>query len=142
MSGHLRYIPHVLALAISAVASSSYALEAISDEEMSSTTGEGLAFLPENFSIIFDPDAYINLIPVGPVSTGNKADVFIYGLAVGKSNIANNTTARTNANLNDTTLSNIVSWGNGSNPWVIRTETVTKPGKEAAEKVMSSLKVA
>lgn len=139
MSGHLRYIPHVLALAISAVASSSYALEAISDEEMSSTTGEGLAFLPENFSIIFDPDAYINYIPVGPVSTGNKADLFIYGLAAGKSNLANNTTARTNANLNDTTVSNITSWGTGSNPWVIRTETVTKPGFNTASEARAIL---
>lgn len=130
MSGHLRYIPHVLALAISAVASSSYALEAISDEEMASTTGEGLAFLPENFSIIFDPDAYINLIPVGPVSTGNKADVFIYGLAVGKSNVAagTNRNSTNNSITNDTTVSNITSWGTGTNPWVIRTETVDKPG--------------
>ena len=44
MSGHIRYIPHVLALAISAVASSSYALEAISDQEMSDIVGQALFY--------------------------------------------------------------------------------------------------
>lgn len=133
MSGHFRYIPHVLALAISAVASSSYALEAISDEEMSDTTGEGLAFLPENFSIVFDPNAYINLIPVGPVTTGNKADIFLYGLALGKSNVAatalRNQPSPTidNRITNDTTVSNISSWGTGVNPWLFRTTTITAP---------------
>ncbi len=78
-----------LTLLSAAMAMPAYALETISDSDMSDATGEGVAFIPQNFRMIFQgasaPDAtgavtaasladrtldtgYIRVIPVGPLS--------------------------------------------------------------------------
>lgn len=129
MSGHIRYIPHVLALAISAVASSSYALEAISDQEMSDTTGEGLAFLPEGFKIVMeDADtSYINLIPRGetkdpdgaggPLVAPNRADLYMRNLSI----------TRDDETLTRASNALIRSWGSGANPFYLSVRSETRP---------------
>ena len=105
-----------------------YALEALEDEVMSEATGEGIAFLPENFSIKFDPLAYVRAIPRGVPSAGLKhADVYWYGLSLGAADTVTGATPATILS-NATNLSNlsslnagaITSWGNAANPWVMR----------------------
>lgn len=79
---------------------------------------------------------YINYVPVGPLSvaaadtSGNgtvgpedkavgKADIFLYGLALSKSDgDANSRIANT------ATAAAISSWGTGANPWVFKVKTV------------------
>ena len=105
-----------------------YALEALEDETMSETTGEGIAFLPENFSIKFDPLAYVRAIPRGVPAAGLKhADVYWYGLSLGASDAVTGATpaailsdATNLANLSSLNAGNIASWGAEANPWVLR----------------------
>lgn len=123
-----RTLPRVLALVASiAAAQSAFALQAISDDEMAGATGEGIAFLPENFSMVFDPTTYINLIPRGPTLAGtDKADLFVYGVSVGASNSGKDEdTARTLAELNDTRVAPVRSFGTANNPWLLRSFTPT-----------------
>lgn len=127
---------------------SSFALEALSDESLSSTTGEGVAFVPQDASFVFQGEkaastdlnnraqdtGYIHLIPVGPLTTTvqdtnkdgvvngsdhsvGKADLFVYGLALSKSD--GNQNSRIAAN----TASAIKSWGTATNPWILKVET-------------------
>lgn len=117
-----------------AVSSQALALEAISDEELSVTTGEGIAFLPENVSLrmngadtnnsgagTFDT-GYIRIIPVGPLtpaaaaSGAGKGDVFLYGLAISKGN-------RDFNNRLSATDPLIGSWGTAINPWLLAVKT-------------------
>ncbi|MDP9804880.1 hypothetical protein [Acinetobacter calcoaceticus] len=80
---------------------------------------------------------YINYVPVGPLSvaaadtSGNgsvgpedravgKADIFLYGLALSKSDgDANSRIANTSA------AAAISNWGTGANPWIFKVQTAT-----------------
>lgn len=111
-----------------------FALQEISDEGLSQTTGEGIAFLPENFSMVMqkaENDAakwdhtdrsldtgYIRYIPVGPLSnmaptTAGKADLYLYGLAISKGD----------NDLNNRLGGVIGSWGTAENPWLFKVQT-------------------
>ena len=125
-----------------AVSSQALALEAITDEELSVTTGEGIAFLPENVSLrmngadtnnsgagTFDT-GYIRIIPVGPLtpaaaaSGAGKGDIFLYGAAISQSAQAYGA-ARTTTDSNTRFSGLIDSWGTAENPWVLKVETQT-----------------
>lgn len=141
-----------LAVSLSLVSPHLFALESLDDASLASSTGEGIAFLPENFSMIMqapnntNPNAaylanrandtgYIRIIPVGPLTTeatnsgAGKADVFLYGLGLSESD-KDIATARTAADLNTRFGSTanpqgnpIDSWGTGANPFVIKVFT-------------------
>lgn len=141
-----------LAVAISAVISGqALALEAISDEDMSAATGEGIAFLPEDFSVRLNgadntnggtgtPDTgYIRIIPVGPLTLAaqdtnrdgvvnasdnpvGKGDIFLYGAAISQSNQAHGAT-RTSADWNSRFGRGIDTWGTAANPFLLRVAT-------------------
>jgi hypothetical protein len=128
---------------------SAFALQELSDDGLSETTGEGIALLPQDTYMIFrgaganeatplagtdgiagNPDdrlndtGYIRYIPVGPLTSeastagAGKADLFLYGLAVSKSdNNTNTRIASTAAN------ASIKSWGTASNPWLLKAST-------------------
>lgn len=117
-----------------------FALQEISDEGLSQTTGEGIALLPENFSFRFNgadtansgAGTYgagsIRLIPVGPLSETatakgyKKADAWLYGLSLSQSN-KNVGTAIDGSDWGTLYGRPIDSWGSASNPWVIKTLT-------------------
>ncbi|MFC2996102.1 hypothetical protein ACFODO_12655 [Acinetobacter sichuanensis] len=134
---------------------SCFALEALTDENLSESTGEGIAFLPENVKMVFQAandglvDAkadwadrkkdtgLIRMIPVGPLTTvaanagAKKADIFLYGLAL----------SRTDGNLNSR-FSNIgASSGSESNPWVMSVETQSIPNFAGVSKPLSYLQL-
>ena len=128
-----------------------FAMQQLSDDTMSDTTGEGIAILPEDFKLVFqmpndkstgssynrpltgtgatDPSqfdtGFIRIIPVGEdysryvnsnenlAEKRTKADVFIYGLAL----------SRTNDNLNQRFSNTGFTWGSDANPWVVRAGT-------------------
>lgn len=138
-----KWTRRLLVVAISAAMSNQVlALEAISDEEMSSSTGEGIAFLPESFSVRMNgPDAansgagtfdtgYIRLIPVGPLtpqaaaSGAGKGDIFLYGLAISQS-AQNYGVGRTITDTNTRFSRTIDSWGTAANPWLLKVQTET-----------------
>ena len=125
-----------------AVSSQALALEAITDEELSVTTGEGIAFLPEKVSLrlngadtnnsgagTFDT-GYIRIIPVGPLtaaaaaSGAGKGDIFLYGAAVSQSDKAYGA-GRASTDWSNRFSRTIDSWGMPENPWVLKVETVT-----------------
>ncbi|MDR9778986.1 hypothetical protein RJJ65_41285, partial [Rhizobium hidalgonense] len=104
---------------------------------LAEATGEGVAFLPENFSMVFQgakdtnptqadlndrtqDTGYIRLIPVGPLTTeatasgAGKADIYLYGLAISQSN-KNYGDARDAADWNSRFGRNIESWGSAIN---------------------------
>lgn len=130
-----------LALAISAIiAGRVFALQPISDEDLSESVGEGIAFLPENASVrmngadtanggagTFDT-GYIRYIPVGPLTTAaasagaGKGDIFLYGLAISQST-KNHGASRTTADANTRFNRTIDSWGTAENPWLLKVET-------------------
>lgn len=86
-----------------------FALEALDDDSMSETTGEGIALLPENYSVSMNGanpttglytdnggrgtygTGYVRFIPVGPLTAAatakgyQKADVWLYGVSLGQS---------------------------------------------------------
>ncbi len=116
---------------------SCFALQELTDDKLSDTTGEGIALLPENAAMIFrDANApsdqtyltdrsldtgYIRYIPVGPMSatapaTAGKADLYLYGLAISKGD----------GNLNSRFSAidpKITSWGTAANPWLFKVAT-------------------
>ena len=144
MTVHWTYAPDfklpvlsALTLAILTVGFPAHALEAMGDEEMSKSSGQAIAFLPENFSVRFNgedgtPDTgYVRLIPVGPnaiaptVGTNfQKADTYIYGLALSQSDQELGA-GRTNADLESRFGRPIESWGTGSNPFQLAAKTQT-----------------
>jgi hypothetical protein len=139
MSGQFRYIPHVLALAISAVATPSFALEAISDAELSDTTGEGLAFLPEGFKIVMEDldTSYINLIPRGetkdPDGAGalvapSRADLYMRNVSI----------TRDDETLTRASSASIRSWGSGANPFYLSVKSESRPTFASATNVSRS----
>ena len=114
-------------------------LEQLDDFELASSTGEGIAMLPENAYMVFrgatetvetqaniladrtKDTGYINYIPVGPLtpqaaaSGAGKADLYLYGLAISKAD----------GNLNNRLGSDpeIRSWGTAGNPWLLKVST-------------------
>ncbi|RKG34508.1 hypothetical protein [Acinetobacter tianfuensis] len=140
-----------LAAAVSMlIAPSVFALQDLSDETLSETTGEGVALLPENFKMVFqgpndfsaassynkagaaNPEKYdtgfIRIIPVGEdyskyasvnsadlAKQRTKADIFIYGLALSKSD----------NDLNKRFSNTGFSWGTSANPWLFRAGTAS-----------------
>ncbi len=143
-----------LSISLSLMSPALFALEALDDDGLAESTGEGVAFLPENFSFIMqnasasNPTAteladrtkdtgYIRIIPVGPLTSeatasgAGKADVFLYGLALSESD-KSISTARTATDMNTRfgSATNpqgnaIDSWGTGANPFVIKVFTET-----------------
>lgn len=126
-----------------------YALQPLSDENLSATTGEGVAMIPQDAYFVFQGEnstaadlmnrqkdtGYIHLIPVGPLTDAaldtnkngtvgsedhsvGKADLFVYGLALSKSD--NNHNTRLAATDKD---ARIGSWGTATNPWLLRVGT-------------------
>lgn len=128
------------------------ALEVLSDDHLSETTGAGIAILPQDTYFVFRGEGaneskatlfsdrskdtgYFNFIPVGPLSLQSqdtnkdgvvdgrdhsvgKADLYVYGLALSRSD--NNSNSRL-ANSED--LAKIRSWGTATNPWIIKVAT-------------------
>lgn len=103
-------------------------LEPVEDTDLGGVTGAGLAILPQNTRIVFDPLAYLRMIPRGaPVNssgggfTDRAADLFFYGLAFTGADY-------TVAGLNTIASANsIANWGTESNPWVFRAISTTDP---------------
>lgn len=138
-------LANVLALSIS----QAFALQPLSDETLSTTTGEGIAFVPQEAYMVFQDErssaadltnrqkdtGYIHVIPVGPLTSAaldtnrngvvdsndhsvGKADLFLYGLALSKSdNNHNNRLATTDV------AARIGSWGTATNPWILKVGT-------------------
>ena len=130
----VRTLSLAMTLLSAAMAMPAYALEAISDSDLSDATGEGVAFLPENISFRLNgtdgtaDTGYIRLIPVGPLTpaaiantlngTAGKGDAYLYGAAISQSNQplgANITSADWNTRFGRA----IDSWGEAKNPWLI-----------------------
>jgi hypothetical protein len=120
------------------VSQSIFALQEISDDALSETTGEGIALLPENFSFRLNgadnanngAGTYgagsIRLIPVGPLSATatakgyKKADAWLYGLSLSQSN-KNLGAAIDGSDWGTLYGRPIDSWGTADNPWVFTT---------------------
>ena len=106
----------LLSLMTLCVSPMSFALQPLSDETLSSTTGEGIALVPQDAYFVFQGEnstandltdrskdtGYIHVIPVGPLTNAaldtnkdnvvdakdhsvGKADLFVYGLGLSKS---------------------------------------------------------
>lgn len=137
------------------ISQSSIALEVLSDEHLGETTGEGIAFLPQDFYFVYrgaganeskasifsdrsKDTGYIHVIPVGPLTEtaldtnkdgrvdGNdqavgKADIYIYGLALSKSDNDLNTRLA-----NSETAAMLRNWGTPENPWIIKAQSETE----------------
>lgn len=125
---HFPYMYTILALCV--VSSSSYALEEISEEEMSNATGQSVALTLENFSLVTrdDDTSYINLIPRGEISATalaagqDRADIFIRNLSI----------TRNDATTTRASNTNIESWGSGYNPFLFRVSSINAPTYTAA----------
>lgn len=134
-----------LSVGMALMSSRGYALEALDDDSLAGSTGEGIAFLPENFSMVMqganntNPDqayldnrandtGYIRLIPVGPLTTeaaasgAGKADIYLYGFAISQSNKDYGVT-RDSIDWNGRFGRNIDSWGSAINPWILKVTT-------------------
>ena len=117
------------------------ALETLSDESLSDTTGEGIALLPTDAYMVFreaganesatnvladrtKDTGYIHYIPVGPLSSeakasgAGKADLYMYGLALSKSDDDSNSRLA-----NTAAKAAISSWGTATNPWILKVDT-------------------
>lgn len=129
----------LLVCSLSLAASSVFALQEITDEDLGESTGEGIAFLPTNAAFVFrgagpnesvatllsdrtNDIGLIRYIPVGPLTTtaasggAGKGDLYLYGLAV----------SRGDDNLNSRYSSVnplIESWGTQLNPWLFKVES-------------------
>ena len=137
------------------VSHSCFALEALDDESLSQQTGEGTAFLAENFKMVFQKaedglstatnqarmadrtydTGLIRIVPVGPLSStatssgAKKADAYLYGLALSASD--SNTNSR---------FSNMgLSLGTETNPWVLSVAPVATYNFAGADKNLSYL---
>lgn len=127
-----------------------FALEALDDNTLSETTGEGIALLPENYSLSMNGadtansgagtygSGYMRYIPVGPLTataTSNgyqKADVWLYGVSLGQSKKDYGVTIDSTdwgvpfgaigSGATDFGRS-INSWGTATNPWIVKTVT-------------------
>lgn len=136
------------------ISQSSIALEVLSDESLGDTTGEGIAFLPQDFYFMYrgaganeskaslfsdrsKDTGYFHIIPVGPLTetaldtnkdgrvdnndhSVGKADIYLYGLALSKTDKDINTRFPESEY-----LAAIRTWGHANNPWMIRVGTET-----------------
>ncbi|MBJ8441261.1 hypothetical protein [Acinetobacter junii] len=124
-----------------------FALEALSDDHLGDTIGEGIALLPRDFSLRFNgaenplsngttpvtlPDTgYIRYIPVGPLTqtsldTSKNGSVGSEDRAVGKADLFLYGLAISKADGNaNNRFSNtgITSWGTAANPWLLKVAT-------------------
>jgi hypothetical protein len=129
-----------------------HALEPLTDENLSATTGEGIALIPQDAFFVFQGEnstaadlmnrqkdtGYIRLIPVGPLTNAaldtnkngsidsgdysvGKADLFVYGLALSRSDDNHNNRLASTA-----AAAQIRSWGKASNPWLLSVGTETQ----------------
>lgn len=127
----------------------SFALQPLSDETLSTTTGEGIALVPQDAYFVFQGEnstgndlmdrskdtGYIHVTPVGPLTTAaldtnkdnvvdardhpvGKADLFVYGLALSKSDGNHNSRLASSD-----AAARIGSWGTATNPWILKVET-------------------
>lgn len=148
-----------LSIGLSLMSSHGFALEALDDQGLAESTGEGIALLPTDTFMVFrgaganEPTStilsdrtadtgYIHYLPVGPLSTTaqdtnkdgsvtsadqsvGKADIYLYGLAISKSD--NNTKTRlasgTTASIANAAIS---SWGTAANPWIFKVATANQ----------------
>lgn len=127
-----------------------YAMQILDDESMSGATGEGVAFILNDFRMQFNgaDDAgagnagtgYVRLIPVGALSTDTntyntahpttkigKGDIYLYGLSI-------------SGNDNDVTTqlsASTVDLGTSANPWVISVQTVNTPNFNGTDKPLT-----
>ena len=139
----------LLSLMTLCISPMSFALQPLSDETLSSTTGEGIALVPQDAYFVFQGEnstandltdrskdtGYIHVIPVGPLTNAaldtnkdnvvdakdhsvGKADLFVYGLALSKSDGNHNSRLA-----NSDTAARIGSWGTATNPWILKVET-------------------
>lgn len=147
----VRTLSLALTLLSAALVLPAYALEAISDSDMSDATGEGVAFLPENFAMQLNGvddtagTGYMRLIPVGPLTQESqdtnkdgsvtaadhsvgKADIYLYGIALSQS-AKDYGVARTLSGATPDSNSRfdrpIASWGSAENPWLLQVKTQT-----------------
>ncbi|MFC3902007.1 hypothetical protein SAMN05421749_101678 [Acinetobacter marinus] len=123
-----------------AMCSNVFALEKLEEEELAASTGEGIALIPQEFSMRFNgaddtgigtlDTGYVRLIPVGPVTAEakadgfEKADVYLYGFSISQSN-ADYGENRTADDWGTPFGRAITSWGSANNPWLIKTVTAT-----------------
>ena len=128
-------------------------LEKLDDVELGDSTGEGIALLPQDFSITMNAPrddntvgyggGSVRLIPVGPLSTTatakgySKADGWLYGVSLAQSKDNYNQAidqndwgvpfgkvALTGQALGATDFGRgIESWGTAENPWIIKANT-------------------
>ena len=131
------------------ISQSAFALQEISDDGLSETTGEGIALLPENFMMVFQgandnpatmgtdstnrskDTGYIRSIPVGPLTqvaqdTNKDGLVNTSDHSVGKADIYMYGLALSAADGNtNNRFSNtpITSWGTPTNPWLLKVTT-------------------
>lgn len=146
-----RFKMRVLSLSISLLfIPYAYALQPIDDEDLGESTGGAIAFLPENFSLLFqgenavNPTAtdladrtkdtgYIRYIPVGPLTTEatsnpiygtktGKGDLYLYGLAISQST-RDYGVGRSSTDWNNRFSRPINTWGTAGNPWVFKVAT-------------------
>lgn len=140
----------LLACSLSLAASSVFALQEITDEDLGESTGEGIAFLPENAYMLFrgeganetvatmtnattgrnNDTGYIRYIPVGPLtneaanSGAGKADLYLYGLAVSRGD--GDLNSRINSAGGTFNNAAIRRWGTPENPWLFKVATETQ----------------
>ena len=124
-----------------------FALEEISDDALSQTTGEGLAILPTDFSFVLRGDkagnetsltdrskdtGYIHYVPVGGLTsmvqdTNNDGSVTTADHSVGKADLYlyGLALSKNDNDSNNRFGSKIASWGTANNPWVLKAATAT-----------------
>lgn len=128
------------------------ALTPISEDELAASTGEGIALLPENFSMRFNGEdnsldnGYIRLIPVGPVSTSaaakgyKRGDIYLYGFDLSQSS-KNYGVGRVTADWGSAFGRVIDSWGTADNPWIIKASSASVPNFAGTSKTVSYLMI-
>lgn len=124
-----------------------FALEEISDDALSQTTGEGVAILPTDFSFVLRGDkagnetsltdrskdtGYIHYVPVGGLTsmvqdTNNDGSVTTADHSVGKADLYlyGLALSKNDNDSNNRFGSKIASWGTANNPWVLKAATAT-----------------
>ncbi|OUY08406.1 hypothetical protein CAP51_01960 [Acinetobacter populi] len=153
-----------LSVALLTATSVTFALEKLDDATLADATGEGIAILPEDFSLRFNGSndsgagtlgaGYIHLIPVGPLSATQesknfqKSDIYLYGLSLAQSKkgYGQGRTASDwgvpygalGTGANDFGQK-IGSWGTESNPWIFKTITNTVPNFIGESKSVSAM---
>ncbi|WP_111859934.1 hypothetical protein [Acinetobacter sp. CFCC 10889] len=153
------------------LAQSCFALEALTDESLSEATGEGVAFLPENFKMVFQKadDALtlesksqtklianwadrsldtglIRIIPVGPLTpvatAAGAKKADIFIYGLALSNTMSKNVDGTNIADINSRFSNVgVSSGTETNPWVLSVDTKSVSNFAGTPKSLSYLQL-